>query len=156
MTVPPGAVLRTAEDGSVALYSGPETDAVLLGAAFTPWVKDANGNPVPTRYSLDGNALIQTVDFNQNTAFPVVADPWYNPFSKSWRTTWKIAGCAAAIGGFIAGNGLLISKAAKFGGVYRGAKLIVQAGNASERWKLAMAIFGNVAGITGMVSWCTP
>ena len=39
------------------------------------WAKDANGNDVPTHYEIVGNSLIQVVEFNENTAFPILADP---------------------------------------------------------------------------------
>ncbi|MEV0257755.1 hypothetical protein AB0H82_26290 [Streptomyces sp. NPDC050732] len=71
-----------------------------------------------------------------------------------WDTTKRVAACVGAVGAFVAGNALLISKAAKYGGVVKGAKLIAQAGNREERLKLAIAIFGNVTGITGMVKGC--
>ncbi len=41
----------------------------------TPWAVDANGNPVETRFELDVHTLTQIIETNNNTAFPVVADP---------------------------------------------------------------------------------
>jgi hypothetical protein len=79
ITAPNGYGLRANDDGTIDLQN-PETGAILGGFA-TPWAKDANGNPVPTSYRIDGNTLIQTVEFDSNTAFPMVADPWWNPFS---------------------------------------------------------------------------
>lgn len=49
--------------------------APVVGSIDAPWAKDANGKKVPTAYKLDGNALIQTIETNETTAFPVVADP---------------------------------------------------------------------------------
>lgn len=60
-----------------------------------PWAKDANGKDVNTYYRKEGNKLIQVVDFDKNTAFPVVADP-------SW---WKIAVCVAAVS-FVVGSAI--------------------------------------------------
>lgn len=71
-----------------------------------------------------------------------------------WDTTKRVTACIGAVGAFVAGNGLLVTKAAKFGGVVKGAKLIAQAGNSTERWKLAVAIFGDVSGISGVVKAC--
>lgn len=71
-----------------------------------------------------------------------------------WNKGKRIAACIGAVGTFVAGNGLLISKAAKFGGVVKGAKLIAQAGNREERLKLAVAIFGNVSGVAGLAKAC--
>lgn len=39
------------------------------------WAKDANGNDVATRYELEGNCVTQVVEFNENSVFPIVADP---------------------------------------------------------------------------------
>lgn len=43
------------------------------------WAKDANGNAVPTHYEIRGDELVQIVDFNENSAFPVIADPTKHP-----------------------------------------------------------------------------
>ncbi|MFD9885169.1 hypothetical protein ACFWZT_27315 [Streptomyces alboflavus] len=54
---------------------------VPVGAIDAPWAKDANGDAVPTSYKLDGKDLVQTIETNDKTAFPVVADP---------KLTWGI------------------------------------------------------------------
>ncbi|OIJ97786.1 hypothetical protein BIV25_13340 [Streptomyces sp. MUSC 14] len=72
----------------------------------------------------------------------------------AWGTTWKVTKCVGAIGAFIAGNALLVSKATKFGGVLKGAKLIVQAGNKQERLKLLVGIFGEVTGLSTVATSC--
>jgi hypothetical protein len=59
-----GAVIAVNADGGADFFVAP------------PWATDANGDPVPTRYTVEGNALIQHIDFDASTAFPVVADPW--------------------------------------------------------------------------------
>ena len=41
----------------------------------SPWATDSEGNNIQTRYRVDGKTLIQTVDFNEKSAFPIVADP---------------------------------------------------------------------------------
>ncbi len=62
---------------------------------------DANGNPVPTSYRVDGNTLIQSVQIADSTAFPVVTDPkWLDDAAKG-VTTGMDAGC---VGGAIAGR----------------------------------------------------
>ncbi len=79
-----------------------------------PWAKDANGESVPTSYKLDGNDIVQTVETNDKTAFPVVADP---KFTWGWVTgtayfkkseTKKIAnnGALAAMGSWALPPGL--------------------------------------------------
>lgn len=39
------------------------------------WAIDSCGNPVNTEYTIAGNTLIQKVDFDENSKFPIVADP---------------------------------------------------------------------------------
>jgi hypothetical protein len=46
-----------------------------VGAIDAPWAKDARGESVPTHYTLDGDTLVQTIDTDGSTVFPVVADP---------------------------------------------------------------------------------
>lgn len=72
-----------------------------------------------------------------------------------WGTAWKATKCAAALGGFVAGNVALVSKLAKLGGVAKGARLIVQAGNTEERMELLVATFGEVLGLNMIASNCT-
>ncbi|ROS28646.1 hypothetical protein EDF22_0371 [Rathayibacter sp. PhB127] len=53
--------------------------ALLIGAA---WAIDADGDRIPTHYSVSGSTLTQTVDHTApEVAYPVVADPaWLAPF----------------------------------------------------------------------------
>ena len=55
--------------------SGP--DGAFLAGIVAPWAKDANGNDLPTSYRVEGTSVVQVVDFDATTAFPVVADPWF-------------------------------------------------------------------------------
>lgn len=43
------------------------------------WAKDAKGNNVYTYYEVKGNTLVQHVDFDANSVFPIVADPTSHP-----------------------------------------------------------------------------
>ncbi|MEV7602852.1 hypothetical protein AB0O91_36335 [Kitasatospora sp. NPDC089797] len=52
---------------------------------------------MPTSYRLEGNTLVQTIAFDENTAFPLVADPFWDP------RTWDL-GCLSAGLGTIAGG----------------------------------------------------
>lgn len=71
---------------------------------FEPaWAKDANGESLNSYYKIEGNSLIQVVDFDENTAFPVVADP-------SW---WQITKCVATVGAVIVGTIFSVAKIAK-------------------------------------------
>lgn len=62
-------LIRTGGDGE---------PAIAVGTIDAPWAKDANGEDVPTRYRLEGDTLVQTVDTNDSTAYPVVADPKFD------------------------------------------------------------------------------
>ncbi len=46
-----------------------------IGFINPAWAVDANGNSVPTRYTVSGKTVTQTVDTSAVTAWPVVADP---------------------------------------------------------------------------------
>lgn len=80
-------------------------------------------------------------------AYGITADPF-------WDTAWKVVKCGAAIAGFIAGNALLVLEVRKAGGVVEVAKVLVGGGSVEQMLKAAVAIFGTVAGITGVVSAC--
>ncbi|MFD5921727.1 hypothetical protein ACFVYP_33235 [Kitasatospora sp. NPDC058201] len=56
---------------------------------------------------------------------------------------------------FIAGNALLAAKLTKLGGIYRGAKLVVQAGNFQDKMKALVANFGDVTGLGTVASYCS-
>jgi hypothetical protein len=83
--VPNGYGLRANANGSIDLENAQTGD--VLGGFATPWAKDASGTAIPTSYRIDGNTLIQTVEFDADAAFPVVADPWWNPLS--WINPFK-------------------------------------------------------------------
>lgn len=85
------------------------------------------------------------MSFDQNTAFPVTADP--NDF-------WGWTKCVAAIGAFIAGNMFLVSKVAKIGGVAKVAVKLFEAKNATERWGALATIFGEVSGVSAIIDNC--
>ncbi|MEU8569988.1 DNRLRE domain-containing protein [Streptomyces pathocidini] len=86
--LPDGATLRRESDGTIVIVSADPNEPVAAIAA--PWAKDAAGKPVPTSFRLEGDTLIQTVSIDSTTAFPLVADPWWNPFSwKLWKKYGK-------------------------------------------------------------------
>lgn len=71
--VPAGSRIEQTEGGALIVWSEADTP---LGIVAEPWAVDAAGNNVATHYSVDGTALIQTVDHSEGTLYPVVADPW--------------------------------------------------------------------------------
>lgn len=68
--VPEGGSLQQSGNG----YRIEDADGVTTAVVTAPWAKDADGNPVPVMYSLDGTALQVHVDTSAAT-FPVVVDP---------------------------------------------------------------------------------
>lgn len=66
--------LEVMDDGTVSLNS----DRFPQGAFEAPWATDANGNDISTHLSIENGALVQTVEFDESTAFPVTADPRFN------------------------------------------------------------------------------
>ncbi|MEW5323810.1 hypothetical protein V2J23_17335 [Geobacillus thermoleovorans] len=127
-----------------------------IQSVFAPaWAKDANGNPVPTHFIIKGNDIIQVVDFNENTAFPIVADP-------NWM---KIAKCSAALAGFVGFNLFAAAKVIKIkryikelGGVAEAAKLLVEATTWEEKLRVGgqalVGLAGELTGITGVYEAC--
>lgn len=56
----------------------PETNKTFSESLFCiepAWAKDKNGKNVNTQYEIHGNKVTQVIEFDENTAFPVVADP---------------------------------------------------------------------------------
>lgn len=73
-------------DGSVILYSDADENAPLAYVP-QPWAKDATGKTVGTHYEISGNSLVQVIEPDSETTYPVVADPTtiYTFFSSvSW------------------------------------------------------------------------
>ncbi|MER5962355.1 hypothetical protein [Streptomyces sp. NPDC002057] len=78
----------------------------VIGQIDAPWAKDAAGRSVPTSYRLEGNTLVQTVQTDEGTAFPVVADPkvtfGLGAYFSSWGYEWKSYAIAAGSVGYFA------------------------------------------------------
>ncbi len=58
-------------DGSVAIGDGA---GERRGTIAPPWAHDAEGNAIPTSFSLTGTTLVQTID-HHGAVYPVTADP---------------------------------------------------------------------------------
>ncbi|MFI7132100.1 hypothetical protein ACIBQ1_40940 [Nonomuraea sp. NPDC050153] len=108
ISAPEGSMLEVEDDdGTVLIYQ----DDIYIGEIDLPWAKDANGNPVPTSYRVEGMTLIQTVN-HAGAAYPVVADPalklqceWWKAMcrvifskklTKKIHSAWLYGGAAAA------------------------------------------------------------
>lgn len=76
-----------------------------------PWARDADGNDIPTYYTIKGTVLRQYVEIEKATTFPVVADPiWCGATIKSvkwidrggkypWSASVTPTSCGAWLGG---------------------------------------------------------
>ena len=87
------------------------------------WAKDANGEDIDTHYEVSGNTLTQVVDFDENSAFPIVADP----------TAKQVGKCVLFIGAVLGATIFAVAKLAKVakwiknsGGVSKAAKRIIK------------------------------
>lgn len=139
-----GEVLLLAADGTTA-----------LGTFDAPWATDANGAPVPTHYEIEDGQLVQVVDFTDETAFPVVADPSF----------WDIAKCVAAIAWLIGSNIVIVAKLIKIkkyiaalGGIRRAAELMLRASTWEERLRIGggalVGLASEVLGISSVRNNC--
>lgn len=88
VSLEPGQSLKLVHGGA-AVFNADGSVAISVAA---PWAVDANGNPVPTRYGVEGSTLVQLVDHtaSASVAYPVVADP-------IWLAPWVLR-CLAGIG----------------------------------------------------------
>ncbi|MFZ1354107.1 MAG: hypothetical protein WAS52_06070 [Enterococcus aquimarinus] len=125
-----------------------DRDNIITSIIDPAWAKDANGGTIQTSYIVDGNKLTQTVEFDSNSAFPIVADP----------SAWKVTKCAAAISFAVGSTIFAAAKLVKIkkyiktlGGIKITAKLLVGATTTAERLKVGgSALVGIAAVIFGV------
>ncbi|WKV75434.1 hypothetical protein AW27_030290 [Streptomyces sp. PCS3-D2] len=102
LDLPTDAEVIALDDGSAAVVKGDD----MLGVFAAPWAQDANGRPVATSYRLEQGSLVQTVAFDADTAFPVVADPTWEGLKKRAKAALKNSNTSTVTGaaaGCIAG-----------------------------------------------------
>ncbi|QOQ38220.1 hypothetical protein [Trueperella pecoris] len=67
-------------DGSVGVYRVFDDGAHLLTSVIeAPWAVDAAGNPVETRFELEGSILYQNIEPTSTSVYPITADPFWVP-----------------------------------------------------------------------------
>jgi hypothetical protein len=108
LDLPAGATLTLTRNGGAKVVTD---NGVVTATIAAPWALDARGRAVETHYAVVGQTLVQVLDFDSDTVFPVVADPkvtsgiisgtsYYNKAeTKSIaqaQTTGVIAACIAA------------------------------------------------------------
>lgn len=72
IALPEGGQVVPADDGYYAVLDATGVPTALILPA---WAKDANGGAVSTWYELEGNTLVQVVEHDAATNYPVIADP---------------------------------------------------------------------------------
>ncbi|MFI9504643.1 glycohydrolase toxin TNT-related protein [Nocardia sp. NPDC052566] len=77
--VPPGGQLRKNPDGSVDVL---DAEGQIMSHTKAPWAYDALGRPVRTWYETDGDTLVQHIEPDADSAYPILADPDTDPFGK--------------------------------------------------------------------------
>lgn len=63
----------------------------IVGMVEKPWAIDANGTPLETHFKVNGDQLTQVIATDENTTYPVVADP------KIGWWLWKAAKCTVGV-----------------------------------------------------------
>jgi hypothetical protein len=93
VTVPNGGSIQLLEDGSAVILDG---QGQPIMAVATPWAKDANGTPIKTYFTTDGQTLTQHIEHRAaGVVYPVSADPF-------WMAPWAIrALIRCGVGGYI-------------------------------------------------------
>ncbi len=129
ISLPDGAHPMLQDDGSIDFI---DASGHSLGKGFkAPTAKDANGNPLPTWFKVDGDQVIQHINFDASTAFPIVADHWYVDVAKA------LARCAGGAVGFSS-----LETVVRHFGVITAAKFVI-------RRIGIFAAFGCVSGVVG-------
>ena len=76
---PNGHRMAPQANGTIALTTAapgnPLTGSNTMGWIATAWAVDASGIPVPTRYTVAGDFLTQSVSPTASTSYPVIAGP---------------------------------------------------------------------------------
>lgn len=69
-----GKELNNAEinDDAIGIVN---SEGYAVAIIDSPWALDAKGNTIPTKYRIEGNTVVQEIEFDKDTKFPVVADP---------------------------------------------------------------------------------
>lgn len=114
---------------------------------------DAAGNAVDTRYEVHGQSLVQVIDIDDTTTFPVVADPDFIFFAK----------CAAGVAIFVAENAAVVGKvyrvfksAKAFARLMKSIKGMSRAGKISYFKVKLGSIASEASGVGDLISRCTP
>lgn len=71
LDLPRGSSLTLSKEGGVEAIDANGEPIVYVRP---PWATDADGNDIPTRFTIDGTTVIQTIE-HEGAVYPVVGDP---------------------------------------------------------------------------------
>lgn len=141
LTVPTAARIAVEADGSVTIR---DPQGSLLSGYAAPWAFDAAGNPVDTSFSVRGRTLVQAIVTDEDTVFPVIADP---------SDLWGWATCIGTVLAEVGGNAVVAAKLAKlasrFGTIQRGVEVMVRAWRSSTNHAARLQAVGAAVGGIG-------
>lgn len=106
LSIPQGAEVIPFSEGS-ADSMGIFLDGKLLATIANPWAYDAHGVPVHTSLVVEDGALVQIIEHDSTTAFPITADPqidwgWENTTIKLSEMETQATGAAGGAGAIAA------------------------------------------------------
>lgn len=113
--VPDGAMLNAQPDGSVFVMG---SDGIPVAVVNVPWALDAEGSAVRTHFRVEGSTVIQVVEPDASTAFPVIADPDF------WWIVTQSAGCLAEVAALSLAAAKVVQAFAKADRIIRAAKAL--------------------------------
>lgn len=79
----PSTVMMVGGDGSVGIV---DTEIGSVSVLPAPWAYDAEGNEVPSWYTIVNDAVVLNVDHSSVAAYPVVADPCWSCWASGATT----------------------------------------------------------------------
>ena len=98
--VPAGHTAVLQPDGSVRFYDARGNE---YGGILAPWAIDSTGASVSTAYSIDGDALVQTVS-HHGAHYPVVADPSWSDVASTALWIGSVGAAAVTCAGTLGGG----------------------------------------------------
>ena len=69
------ALIENYDEKSVGEYYIVDNDDIIIEVIEPAWATDRNGNHIETYYKLEDIRLVQIVEFDGNSKFPIIADP---------------------------------------------------------------------------------
>ncbi|VZH84734.1 hypothetical protein [Corynebacterium rouxii] len=106
LSLPQGAEVIPFSEGSEDAM-GVFLNGSLIATIAAPWAIDANGAPLQTSLHIENGTLVQIVEHNSDTAFPVTADPqidwgWEKTTIKLNKKETQATGAAGGAGAIAA------------------------------------------------------